>query len=72
MVDACPRVLQNAVQVGKTVANQLVVTLHICNNVKETANCGLGLFLVLSKYKNLSSYLQLAHQTNVSADRHWR
>jgi hypothetical protein len=70
MVDACPGVLQDAVQMSKTVPNQLVVTLHICDNVKETANCGLSLFLVLTKYKNFRGYLQLAHQTNVSASHH--
>jgi len=53
-MDACPRVLQDTVQVGKTVANQLVVTLNICDNVKETANCGLGLFLVNWLIKQMS------------------
>ena len=57
---------------GETVPNQLVVTFHIRDNVEESANCGLGLFLVLTKYEKVKVNLRLAHRTSVSASRRWR
>jgi hypothetical protein len=48
VLDARPRVLQDAVQMGQAIPDELVVTLHVGDHVEETANCGLGLFLVLT------------------------
>ena len=52
---------------GETVPNQLVITFNIRDDIKESANCGLGFFLVLTKYKMVMCYLRLAHRTSVSA-----
>ena len=50
MVDAGSGVLKDSVQMCETVADELVVAFHVGDNIKETANCGLSFFLVLTKY----------------------
>lgn len=67
VVDSGSGVLEDAVEMSQTVPYQLIITLDIVDHIEETANCRLGLFLILSKKVcKLNKDLRLVHQTNVS------
>jgi hypothetical protein len=70
MLNPGPGVLKDAIKVRQTISNELVVTFHIVDDIEEPANCRLGFFLILKKFK-LKINLRLAHRKDASAVRRW-
>ncbi len=58
-------VLKDTVEVCQTIPNQLVVTLHIVDDIEEPTNCCLSFFLVLIKSKTIKGVLTFGSSNKV-------
>ena len=71
VVNSRSRVLQDSIKVGKGVGEDLVVTPHFLDDLKERSDDHLCLFLVLGKDKCVKYDIPLTHRRPISKSDHW-